>query len=153
LKPSWYNHLRKVKEDKAMTLETAITIAHSFDEELTVVLGDEFTYIYVESTVIFGTEIYPEEQKLFCDHIKKTYGLDIDQKEDYELFSLLHEIGHHFTMDDLEEEEAENELLMRNLIHCIDDVTTANETYFNLPSEMLANDWAFDHFEAVKGRL
>lgn len=136
-----------------MTLETAIAIAHSFDEELSVVLGDEFTYIYVESTVIFGTEVYSEEQKLFCDHIKETYGLDISQKEDYELFSLLHEIGHHFTMDDLEDEEAENELLMRNLIHCIDDVTTANETYFNLPSEVLANDWAFDHFEEVKGRL
>lgn len=136
-----------------MTLETAIAIAHSFDEELTVVLGDEFTYIYVESTIIFGTEIYPEEQKLFCDHIKKTYGLDISQKEDYELFSLLHEIGHHFTMDDLEDEDAENELLMRNLIHCIDDVAIANETYFNLPSEVLANDWAFDHFNEYKGRL
>lgn len=136
-----------------MTLETAIAIAKSFDEELTVVLGDEFTYIYVESTVIFGTEHLPEEQKLFCDHIKETYGLDISQKEDYELFSLLHEIGHHFTMDDLEDEEAENELLMRNLIHCIDDVATANETYFNLPSEVMANDWAFDHFEEVKGRL
>lgn len=135
-----------------MTLETAIAIAHSFDEELTVVLGEEFVYIYAESTVIFGTGNLPEEQKLFCDHIKETYGLDISQKEDYELFSLLHEIGHHFTMDDLEDEDAENELLMRNLIHCIDDVTIANETYFNLPSEVMANDWAFDHFDKCKSR-
>ena len=136
-----------------MTLETAIKIAKSFDEELSVELDDEFAYFYVTSTITFGINSPKEGKEMFQNHIKSTYGLDISNEEDYQLFSLLHEIGHHFTMDDMEDEDAENELLMRNLIHCIDDETTAQETYFNLPSEILANDWAFDNFNEYKGRL
>ena len=136
-----------------MTLETAIKIAHSFDEELSVELDDEFAYFYVTSTITFGTNPPKEGKEMFQNHIKSTYGLDISNEEDYQLFSLLHEIGHHFTMDDMEDEDSENELLMRQLIHMIDDETTAQETYFNLPSEMLANDWAFDNFKEYKSRL
>lgn len=136
-----------------MKLETAIAIAHSFDEEINVVLDDEFAYDYATSTVLYGINLPEDGKACVVKYIKETYDLDLSDDEDYDLFALLHEIGHHFTMDDLEDEDAEQELLMRNLIALIDDTMVANETYFQLPSEMLANDWAFDHFEAIKGSL
>ena len=136
-----------------MTLETAIAIAHSFDEEISVILDDEFCYDYATSTIHYGVNLPEDGKKCVIAYIKSEYDIDLSDDEDYDLFALLHEIGHHFTMDDLEDEESENELLMRNLIQMIDDEMRANEVYFQLPSEMLANDWASDHFEEVKGRL
>lgn len=136
-----------------MTLETAIAIAHSFDEELSVILDDEFAYDYATSTILYGINIPEDGRMCVVKYIKETYDIDLSSKEDYDLFALLHEIGHHFTMDDLEDEDAEEELLMRNLIQMIDDEATANETYFKLPSEMMANDWAFDHFNEYKINL
>ena len=136
-----------------MTLDTAIAIAKSFDEELSVILDDEFCYDYATSTIHYGVFLPEDGKQCVIAYIKSEYDIDLSNDEDYNLFALLHEIGHHFTMDDLEDEESENELLMRNLIQMIDDEKQANEVYFQLPSEMLANDWASDHFKEVKGRL
>lgn len=127
-----------------------------FDEEIQVEEDTEFAYYYVKSLITyptgFGFGLPSKERYLFKSHILNDYGLDLSDETAYVVFSLLHEMGHHMTLDDMDDEDATNEIAMREVIHLIEDVDTANQAYFKLPSEVLANDWAYEHFseEMVK---
>lgn len=124
-----------------------------FDEDIRVEEDTEFAYFYVKSLITYpkNFEAPSKEKYLFKSHILNEYGLELNEEE-YVVFSLLHEMGHHMTLDDMDDEDATNEIAMREVIHLIEDVDTANQVYFKLPSEILANDWAYEHFseEMVK---
>lgn len=64
---------------------------------------------------------------------------------EYFLFSLLHEVGHHFTLCELTDEDITEEMVLRTILE-ISDLSTeeVNEAYFNLNAELLATEWALD---------
>lgn len=63
----------------------------------------------------------------------------------YFLFSLLHEVGHHFTLKELTAEDMEYETFCRQILKCSEDsAQEVNEAYFNLPAEILATRWALE---------
>lgn len=116
--------------------------------ELKITFGDSFAFFYATDTITyhpFNNE--PESAEALAKHIESTRNFDI--RPHFFMYSLLHEIGHSFTMDNLESEDLDNELYVRELIHLVsqDNTTDADEMYFNLESEMLANDWAVNFIQ------
>lgn len=99
--------------------------------------GDRFIYWNdgTNEVINYSIESFDKEsEKEFNNYIEKTYGVDMSKYSF--IFSLLHEVGHYMT---IEQVDVENENLLRQLIK-------DNSTYFNLESEKLANDWAFWYF-------
>lgn len=102
----------------------------------------EFAYYDNFEVITFTFTRYEDDIDLI-NYIEKTYEVE-DLEPWYFIYSILHEIGHHMTLNQLTEEEYEEENIYRQLI-------TDNEAYFNLKAERLANDWAInylsEHFE------
>ena len=99
--------------------------------------GDRFIYWNdgTNEVINYSVESFDKEsEKEFNNYIEKTYGVDMSKYSF--IFSLLHEVGHYMT---IEQVDVENENLLRQLIQ-------DNSAYFNLESEKLANDWAFWYF-------
>lgn len=118
------------------------------DYYITVEESDEFSYWYQDSRIEIAWPQHenPENSQLKADfiaYINSTYHIDISNKVDYFVFSLLHELGHHMTMDSLDETDLQEELVTRRLI----ELTENDSLYFTLPSELAANDWAFEHWD------
>ena len=99
--------------------------------------GDRFIYWNdgVNEVINYSVESFDKKsEKEFDNYIEKTYGVDMSKYSF--IFSLLHEVGHYMT---IEQVDVENENLLRQLIQ-------DNNAYFNLESEKLANDWAYWYF-------
>lgn len=76
--------------------------------------------------------------------IANKFGVELDRNI-YFLFSLLHEVGHHFTLGQLSEEELNYETFCREVLSLSEDSPReVNEAYFNLPAEILATKWALE---------
>ena len=50
------------------------------------------------------------------------------------------------TMDSMSNKELTLDLILRKAIHLQKDEEKANNAYYNLPSEKLANEWANEYF-------
>lgn len=99
--------------------------------------GDRFIYWNdgTNEVINYAIDSFDKEsEKEFNDYIEKTYGVDMSKYSF--IFSLLHEVGHYMT---IEQVDVENENLLRQIIK-------DNNAYFNLESERLANDWAYWYF-------
>lgn len=107
--------------------------------------GERFIYWNdgINEVVNFTIEDFdPEIDEIFRQYITETYGVDME-KYDF-IFSLLHEIGHYMT---IEQVDIISENYLRELIHQTEtDLTKIQYAYFNLESEKLANDWAYWYF-------
>ena len=107
--------------------------------------GERFIYWNdgINEVVNFTIEDFdPEIDEIFRQYITETYGVDM-KKYDF-IFSLLHEIGHYMT---IEQVDIISENYLRELIHQTEtDLTKIQYAYFNLESERLANDWAYWYF-------
>lgn len=76
-----------------------------------------------------------------------------DIKADTFLIALLHELGHHMTVDELTTEEEEESFKKRIEVNVInlkknstpEEVARANYEYFNMPDEVAATNWAIDY--------
>ena len=107
-----------------------------------VVCTDSFIYLPETKTVCFTIYNYTTDQELI-DFINKKY--DVDITDWFFIFSLLHEVGHHMTIDEITDDDMIAEIMMRNSILSIFEDENRNEIYFNLPAEDLANRWAIDY--------
>lgn len=102
-------------------------------------------FLYSEGWVFFT----PFESPTLGEHhrawIAKKFGVEMNI-DTYFLFSLLHEVGHHYTLKDLTEEDLKYETFCREVLNCSDDSPEeVNEVYFNLPAEILATQWALEY--------
>ena len=103
----------------------------------------EFSY-YPETDRISYTIIQYTIDDIIIQLINEKYNVDIEPF--YFIFSLLHEIGHHMTIDELTEEERENDLICRQMvIPYIEDEIGQGKAYINLTAEDLATSWAIDY--------
>lgn len=107
---------------------------------------DSFFYIPQDKTVCFTLFRYTTSDE-FINFINTKY--DVDITEWYFVFSLLHEIGHHMTVNLLTDEEIEFETIARKTIAATfsDDDETRHALYFELPAEDLANKWAINYLQ------
>ena len=108
-----------------------------------VVCDKEFSY-YPETNKISYTIIQYTTDDLITQLINEKYKVNIEPF--YFIFSLLHEIGHYMTIDELTDEEWENDLLCRQMvIPYIEDEIGQGKAYINLTAEDLATSWAINY--------
>ncbi len=106
--------------------------------------SDEFAYFPATETLTYTIFQFTTD-KPFIELINKKYNVNIAPF--YFIFSLLHEIGHHITFDELTDEEMENELFARTVIPCLNE-NEQMEAYINLAAEDMATSWAIDYIDS-----
>ena len=114
-------------------------VLENFD--VRVVLGEDFSYDPETHTVYF-TPFTCSVDEFHRQWISDFLDFTVT-KRNYFLFSLLHEVGHHYTMESLTDEDLEYETLCRQALKFSDESDNRkNEAYFRLPSEIIATQWA-----------
>ena len=113
-------------------------------------LGTNFSYYYSLGRIEYTIFAASAADKAFMNHFNKLSNGRIVC--DVFLASLLHEVGHHLTLDSFsEEEELENYDRVMDLQAKIDFAETEAEEeqirieYMSLPVEMAATKWAIDY--------
>lgn len=105
----------------------------------------EFSY-YPETDRISYTIIQYTTDNLVTQLINEKYNVDIEPF--YFIFSLLHEIGHHMTIDELTDEDLQDDLMCRQMIiPYIEDEIRQGRAYINLIAEDYATRWAIDYID------
>ena len=114
--------LQKVLDDTFLTLE--------FDED--------FSYDVVNEVVLIPrdpyAELHSEFVKPFLDSVRRLGGSTDTYCTYY--WSLMHEVGHFYTIDDIEDDDSD----LRKL--CCALGVESMEMYSNLPAERVATEWA-----------
>lgn len=107
-------------------------------------LADECYYDKDEGKIGF---CFDQTDEMFDKHIRTEHNFPYIDKINLNLFSLLHEIGHYYTMDECDESE-EDELtrtlfsvIPYEVAYCDYEITRA---YFNLDMEWQATEWAIN---------
>ena len=120
--------------------------------EATAEMGDTFCYCLGSSTINY-TLIEEPEEKYFLNHV---FSLAPDLKG-YNgfLISFLHELGHHYTLDELSEEEVNESLDTKRRINneYTDGRIDLQEEYFNLPDEAVATNWAIEYIRNNRKKI
>lgn len=111
-------------------------------------MGTDFCYYYYENVVDYSIIVSERMDRMFMD-FAKSIGLKVECG--VFILSLLHEVGHHMTIDEIDDDVYKYcEDVKANLTDSDEDVMT----YFNLPDEKIATEWAIDYinnnFEIVK---
>lgn len=97
---------------------------------------NEFSYLPDKSLVTYT--LYMTDTDLeFIDLVNSKYNITIQSM--YFIFCLLHEIGHHMTMDEMTTEDLETDLLLRKMIPFFEK---QGQAYINFTAERLATEWA-----------
>lgn len=117
-------------------------------------LDSEFCYWHEESLVYYTLAITELTDDAWKEYVLKTFNYKI---ENIFMFSLLHEIGHHFTMDNFSKKQrnAENhktEEIEEKLSKSTSDIVDRNLNleYFNMPMEKSATRWAVNYSKKHK---
>lgn len=99
-----------------------------------VALGTDFSYIYPRSLVTYTLVVTDIQQDSF---LKFAESLFPEIRADIFLWSFLHEVGHHETLDDFEDiyHQAYHQLINSG-------IELSDEYYYNLPIEKAATEWA-----------
>lgn len=111
------------------------------------VCSDDFSYWCIEEEVHYKLTQTIEDE-WFMEFIEETFGYAPTNPF---IMSLLHEVGHHITIDIVEDEdmdfsEDEKERISEEMQTADAERTKALEwEYFNLPDEIVATEWAVDY--------
>ena len=112
---------------------------------VTTLLGKDFAYYPVTEEVQFTIVMEERADKVLKKFVADNFQYNV---KDMFLFSLLHEVGHHLTLDDFEDEELTKEWKHKSVIEWELDDSNYNEKmveYFALPSEYAATAWAVSY--------
>lgn len=115
---------------------------------ITAVLSDkDFAFYPVNNLLTYSIYRYDNDHEL-VDFVEEKYNVNI--KDYFFVFSLLHEIGHHKTWRNFTEQELNQDSFLREVIHAIANYShsDANLMYFNLPTEDAANRWAIEYIDS-----
>ena len=97
--------------------------------------GTDFAYYTASNTISYAFVVLDESADSF---LKFTHSLFPNINANIFLWSFLHELGHHETEDDFEDEEWKK--YRKDIIKCKTD-----EEYYNLPIEYAATYWAGEY--------
>lgn len=119
--------------------------------ELTSQLSSDFSYEFMNDKVNFSLTVAEHSSKYFQEFV---HSLCDEIEADTFLISLLHEVGHAETWDDLEDEDIVYSDDMKNFIQkeLAAGVSEARRRelyfeYFNLPDEIAATTWAIEYIK------
>ena len=101
---------------------------------LTAEIGTDFAYLY-EKRVVVWTPIVASQNDIDFQNFFESLGCNV--KCDVFLYSILHEIGHSQTLDDVDDEDYAYSLDRKAQ-------PISNYEYFKLPDEIAATQWAVD---------
>ena len=135
--------IRKVIEEIARENDTEIGV--SFDAR------ESMAYDWGLATVIIGYDFDDKEATdLFLAHLEEVHNCVAAHNFSARLWTLLHEIGHHFTLDEIDVEDEFTTRAMLSVISVPTDTQTKHNAfyqYFDLPSEYEATEWAAAYVE------
>lgn len=140
-----------------MILKQMIEINNIINEflepfELTAELGTDFAYSFLEDKINYALVIGDTSSKLFMENAEARFP---DVYADVFLWSLLHEVGHSETFDDLD--DGVEELCMEIKRELNEHLDWSNEhrhmIYFNCPDEKAATDWAGEYMMSHKDEI
>ena len=109
--------------------------------------GLDFCYDYTESKVYYSFLI-PDRSGEWLMEFAKEHGLKYDCGSFF--LSFFHEVGHHLTIDLLDEDEEEYSSDMKK---SLSSTREDNFIYFNLPDEKIATEWAINYINNNKEKL
>ena len=144
-----------------MTLDTDILVSlvDTFLEPLGVSsdFDSDFYYDPEDELVYFSVLFTDRSDRLWKEYIKKTFSFEVDN---IFMLSLLHEVGHHYTLNTFSRMRIKTAHQAKELINeelgKLDpsdpayDVVYSN--YFDLSIEKVATAWAIDYYKANKKR-
>lgn len=109
------------------------------DFECDVMMDTDFAYYYGCSLITYSLVVSEKMDRMFLDFAKSN-GLSVDCG--IFLLSFFHELGHHETMDLLEDEDCEYSKEIKETLN--GDSEEDCKIYFALPDEIEATLWAID---------
>lgn len=109
-----------------------------FDIDCTAELGTDFAYFYTKSIAQYALVVSDNSNERFMNFV---HSLAPELSIDVFLISWLHEVGHHLTLDDIEDDEA---AYSRDVKETLGSSAEDYITYFNLPDEIAATTWAIN---------
>lgn len=130
---------------KLQGVENIENILNKFLEpfECTAELGSDFSYWYSESLICFAlavTESNDIDFRDFCKELQPELHCDIF------LLSFMHELGHHETLDEWEDEEYLDMKIQKERINKMKvSQKEKNFMYFNIPDERRATEWGLQY--------
>lgn len=122
---------------------------HSIDEELTVSFNENEGYCFDTLENRVNLALSQTDDCGFIRHLKETHKCPFAERINLILWSILHEIGHYETENEVEEYDEDYE--MRIWLMLTDETyrhnTAIQDRYFNLPAEYAATEWAKEWVE------
>lgn len=112
----------------------------------------DFFFDPEEDRVYFSIVLAERADRLYKQYIKQTFHIDINN---IFMISLLHEVGHFYTLFTFSDDRIKADHAMKNLIEealSMDDSDETYSLYFNLPIEKAATEWAVKYYTANQKR-
>ena len=78
----------------------------------------------------------------FMRHLNEVHKCEFAYEYSLTLWSILHEIGHYYTLDDVEEDDEDDRIALMLTTSKIANNKKIQDRYFNMPSEWTATEWA-----------
>ena len=133
---------------KLKGIENIENILNKFLEsfECTAELGSDFSYWYSDSLINFALVVSKSNDidfRDFCKELQPQLHCDIF------LLSFMHELGHHETVDEWEDEEYLDMKIQKEKINKMKvSQKEKNFMYFNIPDEKRATEWGLKYIMA-----
>lgn len=111
-------------------------------------------FAVVDENVYYSLFVDERTDNIWRAWLKDTYGDRFDDDFSTFVLSFLHEIGHYFTMDDFDDALEEKAGLVIDFDVATDEeIVEKNHTYWELPIEKAATDWAIDFYNDYKEEM
>ena len=114
------------------------------------VLSTEYSYVFADGSVTFKITEGSIEDEWFNEFIEERFGYHV---ENTFIISLLHEIGHHFTMGKFNKfQQSKERVAIAKIEHNLSESNDEDfdkemyKKYFDLPMEKSATKWAVNYY-------
>lgn len=115
--------------------------------ECTARMGTDFCYLYHKNLIFYSIVWMNNGAEDFLNSVLR---LEPEIEADIFLWSLLHEVGHHETYDEISDEEND---YCDDTKKKIEEGELPNELYYDMIDERLATEWAVEYANTHKEEL
>ena len=121
-------------------------LTYDIAPEIVLIFNDNDDGYYEYETDIINIDAFPKDDMGFLRHLEEVHKCKFAKDFPFVLWTLLHELGHYFTLDDIDTDE---DLFTRVLCSIVsksvaDEVPNVQDLYYNIPSEWVATEWAIE---------
>ena len=125
------------------------------DVKVTNNINKRTTFDFSKNVVNIGYD-FDKDEYGFAYHLKNTHKCKFAYNISYQLWAILHELGHYYANAGIEDEEQAR--FVRSVCAMLGDEVVKKDRniqamYFNLPSEWAATEWAIDFIRKNKWKV